>query len=224
MHMQKLIDGIRRFQSEIFRVQRERFEYLASKQQQPIALFITCSDSRVDPNLLTQTEPGELFIMRNAGNIVPPYGAASGGEGATIEYAVEVLGIKNVIVCGHSHCGAMNALLNNTKLKDLPAVAGWISHAEGTRRIMKTKYGHLSGEEKVLVTVKENVLVQLDNLRSHPAVAVGLARGDLHLYGWVYIIETGEMLSYEPEQGCFLRITDNQPKPLVQRRIRNHVS
>src|SRR3954469_10809519 len=110
MLMDKILDGVRRFRDTVFAEQRTLFERLA-RQQAPQALFITCSDSRIDPNLITQSEPGDLFILRNAGNLIPPYGAASGGEGATIEYAVAVLEIPNIIVCGHTRCGAMSALI-----------------------------------------------------------------------------------------------------------------
>src|SRR5690242_14947088 len=109
--MRKVIEGVQTFQATVFRQQRELFEVLATKQQSPLALFITCSDSRINPNLITTTEPGELFILRNAGNILPPWGASKGGEGATVEYAVRVLGLRHVIVCGHYHCGAMQSLL-----------------------------------------------------------------------------------------------------------------
>lgn len=129
--MEKLIRGIHEFQSTHFSPQRELFQRLAGGQR-PDALFITCSDSRIDPSLLTQTKPGELFILRNAGNIVPPYGAANGGEGATIEYAIRALGIRDIIVCGHTHCGAMQGLLQPEALEDLPAVRSWLSHAEAT--------------------------------------------------------------------------------------------
>src|SRR5688572_22576048 len=129
--MQKLIEGLHHFQSQIFSSQRELFERLA-RGQTPDALFITCSDSRINPNLITQTEPGDLFIIRNAGNIIPPHGAANGGEGATIEYAVAALGVKDIIVCGHSHCGAMKALLEPERLVNLPTVGAWLSHAEAT--------------------------------------------------------------------------------------------
>src|SRR4051812_32800007 len=118
--MQKLVDGIHHFQQNIFSSHERLFKRLV-KGQNPLALFITCSDSRIDPMLLTQADPGELFIMRNAGNIVPPYGAVRGGEAATIEYAVSVLAVKEIIVCGHSHCGAMNALLQPDLLTKLPA-------------------------------------------------------------------------------------------------------
>src|SRR5690349_55453 len=123
--MERIIRGIHQFQNNVFSTQRELFERLASGQK-PEALFITCSDSRINPNLVTQTKPGELFIMRNAGNIIPPYGAANGGEGATIEYAVAALGIKDIIVCGHTHCGAMNGLLNLNKLTKMPSVVSWL--------------------------------------------------------------------------------------------------
>src|SRR5262252_6431769 len=120
--MEKILQGVRRFQETVFREQRERFEALGRKPQSPLALFITCSDSRVNPNLITSTEPGDLFLLRNAGNIIPPSGAAGGGEGATVEYAVSVLGLRHVIVCGHYHCGAMHHLLRGRGTDDLPAV------------------------------------------------------------------------------------------------------
>lgn len=208
--MQKLIEGLHQFQTSIFSSQRELFERLAQGQK-PDALFITCSDSRINPNLITQTNPGELFILRNAGNIIPPFGAANGGEGATVEYAVAVLGVKDIIVCGHSHCGAMQALLEPDGLTDLPQVGAWLSHAEATRRIMKENYGHLSGAARVTATVEENVLIQLENLRTHPAVAARLSRGELNLHGWVYKIETGEVFAYDPGQGQFLPLVESVP-------------
>ena len=200
--MQKLVDGIHHFQATAFTSEREFFERLAHGQS-PETLFITCSDSRINPNLLTNTRPGELFILRNAGNIVPPHGAANGGEGATIEYAVAALGVRDIVVCGHSHCGAMKGLVAPEGLDELPAVRAWLGHAEATRRIMRENYGHLEGPALVTATVQENVLAQLENLRTHPAVAARLARGALHLHGWVYKIETGEVFSYDPASGQF---------------------
>lgn len=200
--MQKLVDGIHHFQANAFTSEREFYERLAHGQS-PETLFITCSDSRINPNLLTNTRPGELFILRNAGNIVPPYGAANGGEGATIEYAVAALGVSDIIVCGHSHCGAMKGLLAPDALDELPTVRAWLGHAEATRRIMRENYGHLEGQPLITATVQENVLAQLENLRTHPAVAARLARGALHVHGWVYKIETGEVFSYDPTSGQF---------------------
>ena len=169
--MEKLIRGIHAFQNDYFSDQQELFERLA-KGQSPETLFITCSDSRINPNLLTQTEPGELFILRNAGNMVPPYGALpGGGDAATVEYAVAALGVKDIIVCGHSHCGAMKGLLHPEALAEMPAVASWLGHAEATRRIMRENYADLQEGELLTATIKENTLVPLENLRTHPAVA-----------------------------------------------------
>jgi len=200
--MQKLIQGLHHFQSSVFSSQRELFERLAQGQS-PEALFITCSDSRINPNLITQTEPGDLFVLRNAGNIVPPYGAANGGEGATIEYAVAALGVKHIVVCGHSHCGAMSGLLKPEALTELPQVKSWLSHAEATRRIVKEGHADLSGGPLLTATVEENVLVQLENLRTHPAVAAAISAGRLRLHGWVYKFETGEVFAYSPAEGQF---------------------
>lgn len=207
--MQKLIQGIHRFQQESFRPLQGLFEQL-SKGQNPETLFITCSDSRIDPNLLTRSRPGDLFILRNAGNIVPPHGAVASGEAATIEFAVTALGVKDIIVCGHSHCGAMNGLLHPEKLATLPAFSSWLSHAETTRRIVKENYGHLDGERLLTATVEENVLVQLENLRTLPSVASRLVRGDVHLHGWVYKIQTGEVFAYDLTSGQFVPIAQYQ--------------
>jgi carbonic anhydrase len=206
--MQKLVDGIHQFQRNIFSRDHHLFETLAVGQK-PLALFITCSDSRIDPSLLTQTSPGELFILRTAGNIVPPYGAVFGGEAATIEYAVAALGVKDLIICGHSHCGAMSGLLNPASVEKMPAVKSYLMHAECTRRIVEENYQHLTDKDKRLtLTVEENVLVQLENARTHPAVAAALAREELKLHGWVYKFETGEVFSYDPDQQQFRKLEE----------------
>jgi carbonic anhydrase len=201
------MQGLHHFQTAIFGSQRELFERLA-KGQSPETLFITCSDSRIDPNLLTQTEPGELFILRNAGNLVPPYGASQGGEAATIEFAVAGLGVKEIIVCGHSHCGAMKGLLDPPPAKDFPALTHWLSHAESTRRVVRDKYAGREGASLLNVTIQENVLAQLENLRTHPVVASGLAQDKLKLHGWIYKIETGEVFAYDPQSSQFQLLTE----------------
>jgi carbonic anhydrase len=209
--MQKLIQGIHQFQGKSFLPLQGLFEQLA-KGQNPETLFITCSDSRIDPSLLTQARPGDLFILRNAGNIVPPHGAGNGGEAATIEFAVAAHGVKDIIICGHSHCGAMQGLLKPEQVASLPAVSSWLSHAEMTRRIMRDNYGHLEGERLLTATVEENVLVQLENLRTLPAVGSRLVRGDLHLHGWVYKIETGEVFAYDVENTQFVKLAEYNPQ------------
>lgn len=201
--MKTLIEGFKKFQSEVFQDKRKLFERL-SYGQNPRALFITCSDSRVDPTLLTQTDPGELFILRNAGNIVPSYGTVVGGSTATIEYGVAVLGVQHVIVCGHTDCGVMRAILQPDQLKELPAVREWLLQAEATRRIVMENYPHLPEPELLVTTTQENVRIQLDHLRTHPTVAARLRRGALQLHGWVYSISMGEMWTYDLARDQFV--------------------
>lgn len=205
--MQKLIDGVKSFKTEVHDKNQEIFEDL-SKGQSPEALFITCSDSRVDPNLLTQTKPGELFVLRNAGNIVPPHGSSNGGEEATIEYAVAVLNVKDIIICGHSDCGAMKGLLRPDHIKEFPNVIKWLTHAEATWRIVMENYPNNDGNGRTLSNaIEENVLVQLDNLRTIPVVSARVARGALNLHAWVYDIKEGEIYSYSSEQRRFVPLT-----------------
>lgn len=218
--MQKLIQGIHQFRQEDFRPLKGLFEELA-KGQNPETLFITCSDSRIDPNLLTRSMPGDLFILRNAGNIVPPHGAGGGGEAATIEFAVAALGVKDIIICGHSHCGAMKGLLEPESLADMPAVAAWLAHAETTRRVVRENYTHLDGDRLVTAAVEENVLVQLEHLRTLPAVASRLVKGTLHLHGWVYKIETGDVFAFDLESGQFVPLAQyHYPESEAARRRR----
>ena len=196
--MKKLLDGLKEFQSSYFSLNRELFEELAHGQS-PRILFITCSDSRIDPNLITQAQVGELFVIRNAGNIIPPYGATNGGEGATIEYPIQALGVDQIIVCGHFHCGAMKGLLKLQALaNEMPLVYNWLQQAEATRRIIKDNYKELEGEELIDITVAENVLNQLDNIQTYPIIRSRLHSGAISLHGWIYRIETGEVLTYDP--------------------------
>lgn len=202
--MQKLLHGIHRFQEQVFASQQQFFERLVDGQQ-PLALFITCSDSRISPNLMTQTKPGELFILRVAGNIIPPYGAVQGGEAATIEYAVSVLNVHDIIVCGHSQCGAVGSILDGNGLDKLPAVKSYLQHAEATKRIVEENYTHITDPAaRLTLAIEENVLVQLENLRTHPSVAAALARRTLTLHGWVYQLHTGKIFSFSPEQEQFI--------------------
>lgn len=216
--MQRLVEGLHKFQEEVFKPQREMFERLTTGQK-PEVLFITCSDSRVNPNLITQTGPGDLFIMRNAGNIVPPFGAPAGGEAATIEYAVSALRVGHIVVCGHLQCGAMQGLLKPELVAGLPAMSHWLSHAQTTRQLMVENYQHLEGEALLSATVAENVLVQLEHLRTHPAVRTRLARGDLILHGWVYKIGTGQVFAFDSEEGQFRPVTEVS-SPMVSRERR----
>jgi carbonic anhydrase len=198
--MRKLLKGVHQFQTNYFSTHREMFEKL-SQGQHPRILFITCCDSRIDPNLITQTEPGELFIIRNIGNIIPPYGATTGSEGAAIEYAVEALGIKDIIVCGHSHCGAVKGLLQLGNLTEqMPLVYDWLKYAEATRRIVKENYQDYEGEELLNAAIEENVMTQIENLRTYPVVHAKLYKGLLNIHAWVYKIETGGVFVYSAQR------------------------
>ena len=209
--MQKLIAGIQRFQADGFVNNQKLFETLIGGQN-PLALFITCSDSRIDPNRLTDTQPGELFILRTVGNIVPPFGSMVAGEAATIEYAVTALNIRDIIICGHSHCGAMSGLLDPESVEDLPAVKEYLEHAESSLQIVDEKHSQVVDSQiRLKRTIEENVLLQLEHLRTHPAVATALARGDMHLHGWIYEFETGEVLVFHAETNAFLPIKSDLP-------------
>jgi carbonic anhydrase len=208
--MTKILDGVRVFQKHVFGTKEDLFRRLG-KGQSPLVLFITCSDSRLNPNLLTQTEPGELFILRNAGNIVPPYGAG-GGEEATIEYAVAALGVRHVVVCGHSGCGAMHGLLEPQAVAALPAVARWLAHSRAVVPKVLEAGGHKTAEERLRLAVAENVLVQREHLKTHPAVATAVAAGKLQLHAWVYHFQTGEVEAYDDAGGRFVLLAGRQQR------------
>lgn len=214
--MENLVRGIHQFQSTHFKDNQEFFARL-SQGQHPETLLITCSDSRIAPDLLMQTRPGDLFVLRNVGNVIPPYGASSGGEGAAVEYAILALKVRHVIVMGHSHCGAMKSLLHPEDLKSLPLVSSWLKHAEATRSVVKENYSDLEGEKLLNATIKENVLMQLNNLRTYPAVAARLTRGYLTLHGWVYHIESGQILTFDPEQSRFVPMSERAVAKASQR-------
>jgi carbonic anhydrase len=215
--MEKLVRGIHQFQSTTFSEHRELFESL-SQGQRPETLLITCSDSRIAPDLLMQTLPGDLFVLRNAGNLIPPYGAANGGEGATIEYAIGGLGIKHALVMGHSNCGAMKGLLDPESLADMPLLNEWLRHADATRNVVDECYPDLEGVDLLNAAIKENVLVQLDNLRTYPKVAALLAKGELTLHGWIYEIDSGQILAYDPQVSHFVPITSRSALPTMTSR------
>ncbi len=183
------------------------FEQLAETGQKPETLFITCCDSRVVPNLITSTAPGELFIIRNIGNIVPSVErGVLGGVSAAIEYAVEVLQVGNIIVCGHTNCGAIDAILNPDSVAHLPFVARWIAESASIPKLIEERYGTLGLEERRTAAVEENVLLSLENLRTFDVVEKRLAADKLKVSGWVYRIATGDIFDYDPHTGQFLQL------------------
>jgi carbonic anhydrase len=192
--MERLVRGTRRFRTEVFPGMAALFDDLRQGQA-PCTLFVTCADSRVDPSLITQSEPGTLFVLRNAGNVVPADG--SGGEGATIEYAVEVLGVRHVIVCGHSGCGAMTALLEPGETAELPLVRDWLSHVGEVTEALVRSIETIGDRDLVEVAVGVNVRLQLRHLAQHPSVARAVAAGRLDLFGWVYDVGSGLVTAWD---------------------------
>jgi len=201
--MKRLVDGYIKFKTEVYEQFKHRFKSLADNQK-PHTLFITCSDSRVVPDLILQTDPGELFICRVIGNLVPAYGSAMGGVSSAIEYAVMVLGVEQIVVCGHSDCGAMRAFLHPEKLAPLKAVSAWLEHATMAITMANEHHSHLSGLEFTEALAQENVISQLQHLKTHPCVAASLRGGKLQLHGWYYNIGTGEVLQYNEGSQKFI--------------------
>lgn len=199
--MEQIISGVAKFQKDVFPDKKADFQKLAGGQS-PEVLFITCADSRVDPSLVTQTQPGELFICRNAGNVVPPRTNQTGGMTASIEFAVAGLGVSHIVVCGHTDCGAVKGAIAPEKLDEMPHVREWLGHCSAATAVVKERYGGISHEHLDEVT-QENVLLQLQHLRTHPSVAAKLANGRLTLHGWVYNIGSGEVLCFNEESGQF---------------------
>jgi carbonic anhydrase len=205
--MEKLVQGVHFFQNIGYRQHSQLFERLKDGQE-PEACMITCADSRIDPNLITNSQPGQLFIIRNVGNIIPCYGNSNNSELAAVEYAVVELGIEDLIVCGHSGCGAMKALVASPcpeTAERLPSVCNWLRHADATLAIIRAHYGHLTGDALVKAAAEENVLVQLEHLRTLPVIAARLAAGQVRLHGWMYKIDSGEVFNYDADVGQFVR-------------------
>ena len=195
--MLKLLPGLHQFKKEIHWPNKEFFDRL-SHGQSPDAVFITCSDSRIVTSLLTQTSPGELFVIRNAGNIVPAYEEHVGAEAAAIEFAVVQLEVKDIIVCGHLGCGAIAGLLKPESLEEMPDLGRWLQYAEKTKRILCDHYHEQDFESVHDIAVQENVLVQLENIRGLPSVSKRLWKREIELHGWVYEIQTGRVYIYDP--------------------------
>ncbi|MGR3886363.1 carbonic anhydrase [Pseudomonas sp. 1152_12] len=205
--MQDIIDGFLKFQRNAFPERAGLFKDLAN-QQSPRALFISCSDSRLVPELVTQREPGDLFVIRNAGNIVPSYGPEPGGVSASVEYAVAALQVSDIVICGHSDCGAMTAIATCKCLDHMPAVAGWLRYADSGRVVNEARK-HVDQPAKVASMVRENVIAQLANIQTHPSVRLALEEKRVTLHGWVYDIESGCIQAFDGRTGKFVPLADN---------------
>jgi carbonic anhydrase len=201
------MEGVHRFRKDAFGNYRTLFQKLSKEGQNPHTLFITCSDSRVLAELITQSKPGDLFVVKNVGNIVPP-AAATGSTNSTaaaIEFAVSVLRVSDIVVCGHSQCGAMAGLLGVSPVTDAtPHLRDWLSLAAPVLDVVLRRYAHVADKaERLDLATAENVLFGLDNLYSYPCVQEALAAGLLRLHGWFFRIATGELFAYDPETRQF---------------------
>lgn len=205
--MQKLISGIHKFQQDELGQYQELFQRLSREGQKPHTLFITCSDSRVLAELITQSQPGDLFVVKNVGNIVPPPSAtgSTNSTAAAIEFAIDCLEVSDVVVCGHSMCGAMSALLTGVPSPEtMPHLNEWLEVAAPVRKLIQRDYNYLEDEDiRITAAAEENVLFGLENLRSYPSVKEKLAKGILRLHGWFFKIATGEIFAYDHATGQF---------------------
>ena len=196
--MNTIVQGVSRFRCEVFPGQEALYNRLATEGQQPKALVISCADSRVVPELITQSGPGELFVCRNAGNVVPPLSDSQGGVSATIEYAVSVLEVRDIIVCGHSDCGAMKGLLDPAPLDAVPNVKSWLCHCNAALGVFRaTRPAELDGAAAVAALAQENVVAQLAHLSTHPSVAARMAAGRLRTHGWFFDLASGSVLTLD---------------------------
>ena len=213
--MPRFAAGVVRFQNNVYPGKQDLFEEL-SQGQSPEALFITCSDSRIETAMITQTEPGQLFHARNAGNIVPPHTEHTGGMTAAIEYAVAVLQVPHIVVCGHTGCGAMNGAMHPEGLDGLDHVRKWLAYSKSAVDIVDELAPNGTPEDRMQMLIEQNVLVQLQHLRTHPSVARRLAKGDLELHGWVYDIRTGDVSAFDEAQNKFIRVDAHYASQIAQ--------
>jgi carbonic anhydrase len=214
--MNELIGRVFSFEKHVYPNQNTLYNKLATEGQSPKALMISCADSRIVPEHIMQAEPGDLFVCRNAGNIVPPHASNLGGVTATVEYAVMVLGVRDIIVCGHSDCGAMKALATEADLSAMPNVGAWLRHSHAAQKVCKDNYpDDLTAAEKLRNMALENVVLQLSHLRTHPSVASGIARGEIALHGWYVDIHAGQVLGLDGETGRFTPLREDEHLPVA---------
>lgn len=191
--LERLKAGARRFKVEVHDQHADVYLKAASQPQQPHTLIVACADSRVDVETITHSKPGDVFVSRNIGNMVPAYGHMLGGVSAVIEYAVTALKVQHIVVCGHSDCGAMKALLNPESTAAMPTVRSWLDNGVSALVVAQTLHQREQFRDLLTVLTEQNVLMQLAHLRTHPSVAGAIARQELTVSGWVYDIASGEV-------------------------------
>lgn len=220
----KLIRGFLRYQQNELPQRRELFEELG-KGQSPDTIFLTCADSRVEPNLLVQGEPGDLFQVRTVGNLISP--AADGdraagdvSEAAAIEYGMLALNARDIVVCGHSRCGAMRAVLDNASLERMPNLRAWLMH--GVPSLDRVQRAELIDHQLPLVEQlsQVNVLQQLDHLRTYKLVREREEQGEVFLHGWWFDVSTGELFAFDTERGGFVRLDEEEGQRIIEHRLK----
>ena len=201
--LEQLKDGIRQFRREVYPAQAEMYRKAMSEPQRPRALIVTCADSRIHPDVLTQAVPGEIFVTRNIGNMVPTYGEMVGGVSAVLEFAVAALGVRHVAICGHTDCGAMKGLLEPESVERMPIVKTWLTNAHAALSVAKAVQTRTGSGDLLRILTEENVMLQMRHLLTHPSVAGAVAAGELTVSGWVYDIAEGEVRICEGVDGRF---------------------
>lgn len=215
--MKKLVQGIVEFRQKVLPEYREKFARLA-KGQNPDTLFITCSDSRVAPNWFASTDPGDLFVVRNVGNLIPCCGedghsTADESEAAAIEFAIMNLNVVDIIVCGHSDCGAMHSLINGRDKVTAPNLRAWLRHGEDSLAKLTDKSNGLSRVNRLS---QLNVLQQMEHLRSYPIVSERIASGQLNIHGWWFELSTADVYAFDETTGNFIVIDEKAPERLFE--------
>lgn len=214
--------GIRRFQTEVYPAKAEQYQRAMNEDQRPQALIVTCADSRIHPDLLTQAQPGELFVTRNIGNMVPAYGEMMGAMSAVLEYAVSALRVKHIVVCGHTDCGAMKALLDPASVESMPTVKQWMRNAHAAMSVAEALEGPDASQEDLLrVVTEQNVILQMRHVRTHPSVAAAVARGELTISGWVYDIAHGQVSICDKEERIFVPVSEEDTPSASRERVLN---
>jgi len=209
--MKRLLQGYARFRREVFPEKKDHF-HLLSELQAPEVLFITCADSRVVPDLILQTEPGDMFLCRTVGNVVPPHGYMPGGVSSTVEYAVEVLQVKHIIICGHSDCGAVKAVFDRRDLRRLPLTARWLGLVEPAWKFLHAEAGE-DERARYVGLIHANVQAQMANLKTHPEIGRALAERRIEVHGWYYDILTGAIEAYDERARKFVPLDDVAAQP-----------
>jgi carbonic anhydrase len=203
---ERLVDGVRQFRKNVFPKRREIYQQVIEEGQKPHTLFITCADSRIDPELITQSGPGDIFVARNIGNIVPAYGDVLGGVSSVIEYAVSALEVDQVVICGHSDCGAMKGLMHQEALHKMPTVQRWLRNAHTALSVAEALSSKIDEAAFLHHLIEQNIVLQLNHLRTHPSVAGRIAQGKLAVYGWLYDIASGTVFNYNEVNARFEEI------------------